>query len=190
MDEQQETDIACQLKNGSVDAWNALYEAYSRRVWCLVARLMGSRSVDIADVVQETFMAASRSAHTYDATRGSLWFWLGGIARRHVALHYRKQGRQPTGDVGNPADNRCSTPGDCLAEAELAEIVREVLRELPSDYETLLTSKYSRQQSVKQMAAEQRCSQEAVRSRLARARRAFRRAMKKHTPHLPEGYCK
>ena len=30
MDEQRETDIACQLKNGSIDAWNALYEAYNQ----------------------------------------------------------------------------------------------------------------------------------------------------------------
>lgn len=188
MDEQQETDLACQLKNGSIDAWNALYETYSRRVWCMVARLMGSQSADIADVVQETFMAAASSTHTYDAGRGSLWSWLGGIARRQVALYYRKQGRQPSGEPGDPTDNRCSTPDDFLAEAELAEIIRGVLRELPSDYESVLTSKYSLQQSIQQMAAQQRCSQEAIRSRLARARRAFRRAMKKHTSEFPEGY--
>src|SRR5262249_48320365 len=94
MDEQQEREVALGLREGKTDAWRTLYEAYAERVWRSVARLLGPRSADVADVVQETFLAAARSAVTYDAGRGSLWFWLWGIARRHVALHYRKQERQ------------------------------------------------------------------------------------------------
>src|SRR5580765_4811425 len=91
MDDQQERQVAQGLRQGKPDAWRALYEAYAERVWRSVARLMGPGSADVADVVQETFLAAARSAKTYDSNRGSLWLWLCGIARRHVALHYRKQ---------------------------------------------------------------------------------------------------
>ena len=93
MDDREEREVARGLRHGRCEAWHALYEAYCRQVWHLVGRLMGSDSADVADVVQETFLAAARSARGYDAARGSLWSWLVGIARRHVALHYRKQRR-------------------------------------------------------------------------------------------------
>src|SRR5437868_14526716 len=93
MDDQQECDIARGLRAGDAEAWRSLYDAYAARVWQAVARLMGPESADVADVVQETFLAAARSARTYDASRGSLWLWLWGIARRHVAIYYRKEKR-------------------------------------------------------------------------------------------------
>ena len=93
MDDQQEREVARGLQEGKTEAWRALYDAYAKRVWHAVARRMGPGSADVADVVQETFLAAAGSAGGYDATRGSLWLWLSGIARRHVALHYRKQRR-------------------------------------------------------------------------------------------------
>src|SRR5207248_116660 len=71
----------------------ALYDAFAERVWRGVARLLGPNSADVADVVQETMLAAARSARTFDDGKGSLWVWLWGIARMQVALHYRKQQR-------------------------------------------------------------------------------------------------
>ena len=94
LDEQQERLIAQGLREGKTNAWQALYDAYAERVWRGVARLLGPQSSDVADVVQETMMAAARSARTFDATRGSLWPWLWGIAHNHIALHLRKQERR------------------------------------------------------------------------------------------------
>src|SRR5438477_11627022 len=93
MDERAEAEIARGLRDGKAEAWRALYDAYAEPVWRAVARLLGPGAADVADVVQETFLAAARSAHTYDAARGSLWLWLWGIARRHAALHFRKEER-------------------------------------------------------------------------------------------------
>src|SRR5262249_40812319 len=94
LDEQQEQLIAQGLREGTADAWQALYDAYAERVWRGVARLLGRQSSDVGDVVQETMMAAARSAGTFNPARGSLWPWLWGIARNHVALHLRKQERR------------------------------------------------------------------------------------------------
>ncbi len=93
MDQQQQREMARGLRAGKTDAWHALYDAYARPVWRWVARLMGGESADVGDVVQETFLAAARSARKYDASRGSLWGWLIGIARNQVALNYRKRQR-------------------------------------------------------------------------------------------------
>jgi RNA polymerase sigma-70 factor (ECF subfamily) len=179
MDVQQERAIAQGLRDGKADAWRALYDAYAERVWRCAARLMGANRSEVADVVQETFMAAARAAPSYDPTRGTLWVWLWGIARRHVALHFRKQQRS---DRLKQAEAWLAARGgqiedgtaDVLESAELATLVRATLTELPTDYELLLTAKYLDGASVEQIATLEQSTSVAVRSKLARARQAFR----------------
>jgi RNA polymerase sigma-70 factor (ECF subfamily) len=141
MDDEQQREVARGLRAGESEAWRTLYDAYAQRVWHAVARRMGGDSADVGDVVQETFLAAARSAGSYDATRGSLWLWLSGIARRHVALHYRKRGRRRRLEEEShrrAADNtrvarwlegQEDIPGDALASAELAEPAARRLRD-------------------------------------------------------------
>lgn len=192
MDEHQERQVVLGLHEGNPDAWRRLYEAFAERVWRCVARLMGPSASDIADVVQETFLAAARSARSFDPQRGPLWLWLWGIARRHVALHYRKKERhdrlqQACETLG--ADGRLlrwlegapETPPDTLVAGELAQLVRVTLAELPLDYETLLTAKYLDGESVEQIAERERTTAVAIRSKLARARQAFREAFAKYS---------
>jgi RNA polymerase sigma-70 factor, ECF subfamily len=186
MNQVQERQVVQGLQDGNADAWRALYDAYCRQVWQAVARMMGPNAPDVADVVQETFMAAARSARQYDSGRGPLWLWLYGIARNNVALHFRKNkqldrlaAQEERHIDGNRQfigwlEGREPAPADVLQSAELAAMVRGVLTELPIDYETVLTAKYMDGASVEQIAGTQQCSAAAVRSRLARARQAFR----------------
>jgi RNA polymerase sigma-70 factor, ECF subfamily len=206
MDEQREPEVASGLREGRTEAWHALYDAYARRVWLLVARLMGSNSADVADVVQETFLAAARSAAGYDPARGSLWVWLSGIARNHVALCYRKRRRhdrlvQANGPAGFDAapvvrwladrqEQRQEDPADALASVELAAMVRTTLTELPDEYGALLTAKYLDGATVEEIAGRQQRSLTAVRSQLARARRAFREALQKTSSCCDGGHAK
>jgi len=191
MDERQQPDVARGLQQGKTEAWQSLYEAYARPLWGWIARLMGGDSADVADVVQETFLAAARSAPKYDPARGSLWLWLCGIGRNHVALHYRKQKRHDRlDDCGDGAadgqrvfcrrENGPAPPEEALAAEELAVSVRAVLTELSTEYGTLLIAKYCDGATAEEIARQQRCSAGAVRSKLARARRAFRRAFERN----------
>lgn len=193
MDEQAEREIARGLREGKADAWQALYDAYAERVWRAIARLMGADSADVADVVQETFLAAAHSAHGYDPARGPLWLWLWGIARRHVALHYRKEKRHDrlraaghwlatrNGRVLRCLEGQDATPPEVLAAAELATLVRVALTELPDEYEGVLTAKYLDGESVEHIARQEHSTVTAVRSRLARARQAFRQLLLRST---------
>ena len=198
MDQQSEREIADGVRNGQTRAWQQFYDECAPRLWRSVARLMGGRSSDVADVVQETFLAAVRSASGFDPVRGRLWPWLWGIARRQVALHYRRQDRaellgealrwveslngQSLGWITGETD----APQDVLESRELATLVRAVLCELPPEYETLLTMKYVDDLSVDQIVQEIGGGSEAVRSRLARARRSFRLTLlKRMTPPKP-----
>jgi RNA polymerase sigma-70 factor (ECF subfamily) len=186
--------LAARLSAGSAQAWHELYDAFAEAVWRCVARRVGSHTAEVADIVQETFLAAARSARTFDPARGSLWSWLSGIARRQAALHFRRKqtrlesvGNAVHGIPGNSdsarlfdwLDGRAAEPADLLAAAETAGAVRQVLGELPLDYEMLLVGKYLDGLSLEELAEDGDCTAEAVSSKLARARRAFREAFEK-----------
>ncbi len=193
MDDQQQREVAQGLREGKAEAWRMLYQAYAEQVWRSVARLLGREAADVADVVQETFLAAARSAKTYDATRGSLWSWLWGIARKHVALHYRKQERNDrlksagdwlaasNGKLLRWLEGQEHAPAEALEAAELVTLVRATLTELSADHESLLTAKYLDGDTVEQIAGRESCTPTAVRSKLARARQAFRQAFAKYS---------
>src|SRR5688500_9025077 len=134
--------LAARLRAGSTEAWHELYDSFAEAVWRCVARRVGPHAAEVADIVQETFLAAARSARTFDPARGSVWSWLSGIARRQAALHFRRKQtrREALGDPGERArlldwlDGRAAEPSDLLAEAETAAAVRQVLGELPAEY--------------------------------------------------------
>ena len=191
MDKNTERKIAQGLQKGNRQAWLQLYEAYAEQVWRNISRLTGGDSAAVADIVQETFLAAARSARNFRPDRGTLWVWLWTIARRQVALYYRKQ--KPNivlsqakqwwtsldGEKFDWIDAKADMPPDILESQELAALVRCALRELPGDYQTLLLAKYVDNQPAERVAERINCSEAAVRSKLARARKAFRKAFKK-----------
>jgi RNA polymerase sigma-70 factor (ECF subfamily) len=184
-DEHREREIARGLQEGKPDAWQALYDEFARPIWLSVARQVGPHESDIADIVQEIFMAAARGARQFDARQGTPSAWLHGIARNIVALHFRKKMRR---EGVNPAlgrqllpwlQDRQAAAGSALESAELAAVVRTALSALPRDYETLLVAKYIDGESVDALAAAEDSTPVAIRSKLARARQAFRETLAK-----------
>ena len=198
MDKNTEREIAKALQQGNRQAWLQLYEEYAEPVWRNVSRLVGYDSAIVADIVQETFLAAARSARGFKPHRGSLWVWLWTIAKRQVALYYRKQ--KPNivlsqaqhwwaaldGEKSDWIDVRADMPPDILQSQELATLVRRTLSELSPEYQALLLAKYVDNQPADQIAEQMNCSSVAVRSKLARARKAFRKAFKRTIRSTPK----
>jgi len=184
MGEHAEREIARGLREGSAESWRALYDAFALRVWNSVARRVGSGS-DVADIVQETFLAAAPSAGNYDPARGSLWCWLSGIARNQTALFFRK--RSTRHDAAHDFDlpGREAEPAELLGTVELAMSVRKVLSLLPLEYETRLVGKYLDELSLEDLAAAEQSTASAIGSKLARARQAFRDEFEKQTEQKP-----
>ena len=174
--------LACALQQGDRAAWAALYDQYSVLVWRYVARLIGSDPAAVADAVQETFLAAAGSARGFDPSRGTVWAWLTGIAHHKVSAHWRKTGqdrrlveRAASNGHAESADGPGQPPPAASLEAqETVDVVRRTLAQLPEDYAVLLSAKYIDDLSVAQLVDRHGGTAEALRSRLARARRAFR----------------
>lgn len=188
--------VAQGLRDGSRTAWAELYDAYSSDVWRHVARLVGGNSAVVADVVQEVFLAAARSARTFDASRGSLRSWLLGIAHRQVALYWRGAERvdrwRQLVEAGAVEIRQWLDGGESAVEGwerrETADLVRGVLADLPAEYAALLTGKYLDQHSLEQLAAQEGASVEATKSKLARARREFRSQFEQRAGSDRTGY--
>ena len=191
MDRHSHNRIAAGLRAGDRGAWLELYDAYAQRVWSNTSRLMTDQA-SVADVVQETFLAAARSARGYDPRRGPLWVWLWTIARRQIALHYRKQRPSTSLDAalewwgsldGQKTElvSRMEAPLELLESKELGALVRHCLSQLPPEYELVLLAMYVDDLPVKEISTQLLCSTVAVRSRIARARKAFRIEFEKIT---------
>jgi RNA polymerase sigma-70 factor (ECF subfamily) len=189
--------IAAGLQVGKSEAWSALYQTHFDRVWRLAGRMIGPDASAVADVVQETFMSAARSVRTFDPSRGPLWLWLAGICRNQVAAHFRTRRRDDRvrdggdlhsamlGQWARRLQQAEAAPHEACLSAEEASLVRATLANLPSEYQLLLTSRYFEDVPVEEIACSARCSVVAVRSKLARARRAFREAFSRTLGRKP-----
>ena len=71
-----------------------LYDRYARRVYGLGLRLLDDPGL-AEDLVQETFVRLWRSAHRFDAARGSVRTFLFTLARRAAVDLWRRGRRSP-----------------------------------------------------------------------------------------------
>lgn len=165
------------LRSGRAEAWTALYDAYCEDVWRYAARLAGGDRHAAADVVQETFLAAARTARSFDPTRGSLRSWLLGIVHVQMLRRWRSETRGSRHDARVQERNGEVDPAAALAAAEQAHQIRQTLADMPTEYAWLLVAKYVDDRPIAALATEMAAGAEAVRSKLARARRLFRNAM-------------
>ena len=104
-----------------------LYDRYFDRVCSLVFnQVAGNREV-AEDIVQDTFLAALKSAKGFKG-RSSAYTWLCSIAYHKVADHYRRQSRErkrmvsgvATFCMADPGAARSSISGSASASSMLA----------------------------------------------------------------------
>lgn len=171
-----EAKIVRGLRLGDPQAWDALWDRWQEDLWRYIARMIGSDSAAVADVFQETMFAVAKTASKlHDDSR--LWPWMASIAHRRVAQHWRDVSkRRCESDAGaiGAFVGIGDLPDANIERAEQASLVRSILAEMTSEYAELLVAKYIDGLSVSQIVDLCGDSVEAVRSRLARARRDFR----------------
>ena len=79
------------LQDRDAAAWDEFYEEHVRELYGFVFRLVGGDPQAAADVFQDTWLDAIGHIGQFDPQRGELRSWLFGVARRRVALHWRKR---------------------------------------------------------------------------------------------------
>ena len=139
------------------------------------------------DIVHDTLLDALRHAASFDPARGGLRAFLlmraRNVARAQLRDHRRSQAlaaawdrREATLGQVFQALSGATAGDDLLARAETKELVHLAIAGLADNHRVALTRKYVHGDSLQDLGRRLALSEEAVKSLLARARRAFRDA--------------
>jgi RNA polymerase sigma-70 factor (ECF subfamily) len=137
--EATDAELIERIGEGDREAFESLYERYSRPVFGFALRRLRDRG-QAEDVAQETFASIWRSATSYRADRGPGAAWLYAVARNAVVDRIRVNAR------GNPAvpPDVASEPGpEERAQTDwTAWTVHRAFGELPETERTVLELAY------------------------------------------------
>ena len=160
----------------------ALRELFGRHAPWLAVRLRAALPAgDVADVLQETFLAAWRGAGGY-RPQGACGGWLWGIARRQAALLLRRRGWAERAAISLPDDLTVGPDGHDPAEIALAradlEVAVAALGPEGSPEREVWRLMYEQDRPVAEVAELLGVPPGTVKSRAHRARRLLRAALR------------
>jgi RNA polymerase sigma-70 factor (ECF subfamily) len=176
--ETDDADLLRRAAAGEPEAVRALLDQTGPTVYGFVFARVGGNQAAAEDVVQDTFVEAVRSAHTFRG-EAALSTWVCAIARRRLARHYEAERRQEVARHGLVAV--AGTPEPLVEDepglVEERDEVARALGQLPPVHRQVLVLKYLDDRSVEEIAAELGRSRVQVQSLLQRARIGLRRTL-------------
>ncbi len=163
-----ESELLARVRGGDDAAFEALYDAYHRRLLAFCQHMLGSRE-EAEDVLQHTFLAAYRSLRAgYEVV--DLKPWLYTIARNRCLSVVRVRREEVELDDAAPATEGLAAEVD--RRAELRMLVRDVQR-LPPDQRAALILFEVGDHSHKEIAAVLGVRREKVKALVFQAREAL-----------------
>ena len=153
---------------------DAAYRAYGAGLHALARRVLDDLGL-AEEAVQETFVRAWRSAHTFDAGSGSQKGWLYAICRNTSVDLYRHRRIRPA-VVAHPsaADRQEPAAVDELDRAVRGWILEEALRRLAPEHRFVLIGAHLEGRSYDDLAGELGVPVGTVKSRVFYGLRALR----------------
>ena len=181
MPDDAEQQLAIDLRRRRKAAWAGVYDAHAADIFAFVLHLLGGDRQGVDEVHQEIWMAALASIDSFDPKRGVFRGWLFGVARRQVALAYRRR-RGKHAQTDHPAEHLDAAdsqttailPDDVLELVERDQAVRAALAELGPDSRAVLLGKYIDGRTVDELAGRLGRTPKAIESLLSRARGRMR----------------
>lgn len=184
-------------KNGDREALSVLIQNHQTEIsrvvaWQLDRRL--SRREDIADIVQETLLAATRRFDDYLKISDNITFgvWLRLMARERVIDTHRKHFGAECRNINREQYSltdqssialvgallgREPTPSKKLARAEMADQVSRALSQLDEDDRELIMWRHFEQLSIRETARILAISEAAASKRYVRALESLKRIL-------------
>jgi RNA polymerase sigma-70 factor (ECF subfamily) len=159
-----------------------LYNAYFDRIYSLIFHQVDRDREAAEDIVQETFLAASKSAVKFRG-RSKVYTWLYSIASRKVADFYRRRKREAKyqtvlSDSQSLERDPSSGGGPLVAgipeSEETSRAVQETLSGLPLHYKQVLLLKYVEEMPVAEISQVMGRSPKSIEGLLTRARKELR----------------
>jgi len=161
---QAEAELLSRFTAGDEEAFRDILNKYKNSLYSFLMRFLNRRDL-VEDVFQETFLQLYTSRSSFDASR-PIQPWLFTIAANKARDALRKQQRTATAsfgaisdaaemsvdDVVNTLTSFETTPYEEVEKGERADLVRQVITDMPENLREILLLAYFDQFSYKQMA--------------------------------------
>lgn len=153
---------------GEEKAYRIFYERFAWRLFRKAVALLHGDPETAADLVQETMLRVVKNIRRFD-TESAFWNWLACILRNLVVDHFRAR------RLGNLSPEiLANIPDETSISRENDWDLDRALSFLDSDAQELLRLKYQGSLTARKIAMRMGITEEAVESRLVRARKELR----------------
>lgn len=159
--------------NGDRKAFDLLVSQYSERIFRLAIRMLGSRE-EAEDVRQETFITVyQKLKKLVDSKAFEAWIYRVAARICFSRMRKRSRGREVPLDPESVAVE--GNPEQRLIALENAERAQKALNKMRPDQKLMIVLKYVEGLSHEELSLIIGCSAEASRTKLLRARKAYRK---------------
>jgi len=168
-------------KAGDLDAFEELVRLYERKVFTVAYRYVGNWA-DAHDMAQEAFLKAFRSLSAL-REEASFASWLSRITVNVCRDELRKKNKRRKISLDEMMESsgkapfsaqEADYPENFVEQKEMSEAIQRVLNSLAEEHRIILIMREVQGMSYEEMAAVLKISPGTVKSRLSRARQAFR----------------
>jgi RNA polymerase sigma factor (sigma-70 family) len=181
--EADDGELLCAHAAGDPHAFARLYDRHDRAVFVFIRRLLGPAEAEAADDVhQETWIAVSRNAVSFDPAKARFVAWLFTIARHKSFDHFRRQkvavlagpGDPPFEDAALEIADPIQTPLEQVQSRETALKIVAAVEALPLEQRGVFVMFADGGLSLEEIAEATGVSFETAKSRLRYARAKLR----------------
>ncbi len=180
-------DLARRIAGGDEAAAADFFRRLSGEMYGYARKMLGDPAL-AEDTLQEAMLGVLRSIERYDG-RVALRSWVFGILRHKITDAHRKRGREFVVSSADPEEARFQAGGGWKEDvtfqpwdekAELVEIVRRCMEELPHNQREVLVLRAVEGMSTREAAQLLELSEANLRQILHRARASVRRCTDQH----------
>lgn len=184
-EDSEEAELVASLRAGDDAAYERLVRLHGGRMLAIAQRFFG-HGEDALDAVQDAFISAFRAIGRFEG-HAKLSTWLHQITVNAALMKLRTQRRRPEDPIEDllPAwmedghyvtpPSEWNEPGDAAFEREETRVfVRKCIEELPERYRTVLLLRDIEELDTEETARLLGITENAVKTRLHRARQALR----------------
>ncbi len=166
---QEIEELLHKVAGGDRAAFNALYDASSRKLFGICMRICGN-SEAAEDVTQESFVKIWQRADQFSAELGSPLAWMGTIARNAAIDWYRKQrkGETASDQALEHAADPAALADEVMDTAQQNERIIHCIQKLGMDQKSLILGAFFSGSTYQQLALRIGAPLNTVKSRVRR----------------------
>jgi len=179
-DSATDASVVTEVLGGRPERFEVLMRRYNERLF-RVARAILREDAEAEDAVQQAYLSAYEHLAGFDG-RATFGAWLTRITVNEALKRRRRQARaRPMAVVPETPPAGAAEPERAADRARLRGLLERTVDTLPDTYRLVFVLRDVQELSTREAAASLDISEEAVRVRLHRARRALREAIELET---------